>query len=608
MSVVGFDIETTTLCGYDKHASVISYAWWDWEGRRAAHPLDHPQVSSSIFYPWPQFTKASGVTVAGHNLFFDVAYWEARTDFRVTAPLFDTMVAHALIDETHPNSLGDVAQKYLGYGKIEGLDRRKLLEYPLDEVLEYNLQDAKLAYDLYEPLKEDLRRLDLERTFDLRMRALRVLIDMHHRGVGVDHRELERRLAAGQQRLGEIETEIGEMHPDLLMTSPIQLREVLYGKYCLPHLKSTPKGEPSTDKETLDALTSHAEGDSLRFLTLLKEHREVTKLVGTYLGPLPDHIGRDGRVHPSYHVAKGQDYGRGKTRYKSFGTVTGRLSSSNPNFQNVAKDERVRSCFVPRPGYKLLDADYAQIEVRVGAWLSGDPAMLEMIREGRDYHTHTLALIEGRPYEEVQQLVKTSAMWRTKRDTVKRVNFGIMYGAYPPTIKKQIEATGVQISLAEVRKMWYGWKETYGIYVAWEQLVQETALEMGEVVSPIGGRRRFAEGQDRARQARQASNFLIQGTAADIMLMGLTALDESLRQASFDAAVLELGHLIATVHDSVTVEYSALGWDVDDLRSTVHDALVQEPLLRLQRIEGVQRLEDLFLEVDIELGKERWLK
>ena len=593
-SVVGWDIETTSLCGYDEGASIISWACFTAEHGGVTQWMHDVKME----YPMPPRFRPSH-TLTGHNLFFDVGYWESQGGAPVEAAFFDTMVAHAFIDETAPNTLGDVAHKYLGYGKVEGLDRRKLLEYPLDEVLEYNLQDAKLAYELYAPLKEELEKLNLVRTFDLRMQALRVLIDMHHNGVGVDLDEVERQVTLARAKLATTTRLLRETCGEVNPNSPTQLRKVLYKDMRLPVLNTTKTGEPSTDKATLDALLLHGDSVAQRAISLLKEHRELAKLAGTYLEPLKDHVGRDGRVHPSYHLARGADFGRGKgTRFRSFGTVTGRLSSSNPNFQNVSKDERIRRCFVPRPGYKLLDADYAQIEVRVAAWLSGDPALLQMIRDGRDYHTHTLALIEGRDYDEVLQLVKTSAMWKTKRDTVKRVNFGILYGAYPPKIKEQIEATGVNVSMREVNRMWYGWKETYATYVAWETLVQREALEQGEVVSPLGGRRRFGEGVDRSRASRQASNFLIQGTAADVMLLGLVALPGCLPNEA---------RVIATVHDSVTLEYTDEA-DPDALPEAVRVALVEEPFEQLYEIEGVQRLEDLYLEVDIELGKERWLK
>jgi DNA polymerase-1 len=638
-NVYGFDVETETLSPKNPDAEMLCFALIGplFRGKGAQEgmclPVGHPEAE------WKDHVTPKKVlrdvlrrpetVLVCHNAAFDVAHIEEYIGGKIRCQVFCTLVASALLDETDRNDLGSVAEKYLsarqlGKGKLQGVDRRRIREAPLDDVIKYNTQDALLAGKLYKPLRKALVERGLWPMMMQRMRLLRVLINMHATGVRLDKKHLREEADKARAEMSELHAQLfltahGKGHEDLNPNAPQQIAALL--RDLGAHWPDkTPTGKPKADAAVLLRLSEDplVPDVARSFCGDLLSYRKLAKLIGTYFEPYEgDQQGTDGRVHTFYHLGKGKSESveRGGDKNWTFGTVTWRLSSSRPNLQNVASDPRVKGCFIASPGHRLLDADYSQVELATGgAWMARDPLFIDAYARGQDLHTSTLARIEGMGYEEALHLVDTEPAWAKRRKIAKAVNFSIMYGAWPKTIHARLKAQGVHATIEEVKDIHTRWRWTYKGYMAWQNAVRRLVEEQGTITSPLGVTRHFFNGQTREieldghilefeelnhlekdRILRQGVNFLVQNFAAELMYLALLRLS---KHSQF--------RLMLTVHDSVLLEYNPRiirkREAVDLVRHTMVD-LVKKDMTKL----GVAGIEHLPLSVDIAAGHRRWV-
>jgi len=600
----GFDIETNQLSPFKGEPAILTASLWQPE-RSLSFLLDHPlDLETTDFGLAGAVDRINEIlrdptqVIVGHNLvLFDVVWWEQLTGCRVKAKLFDTRVAQALIDENEPNSLADLAVRYLGRTAMEDMKgmRARLEEVDPAEVLKYNIDDSMLSWDLFHPMKTTLIELDQWDLFLTYMHEYRTLADMTLRGVRVDDEWIIRNL----HQLGSEEETLnaqiqGHAGVKFNIGSPVQLRKILYEDLRFPVVQQTKTGLASTSAPALRELRQSMVGypEGRKFLDLIIKYREIQKMRGTYLQPYLDkHQGNDGRIHPTVYIGRANDGG----------TRTGRLSMSNPNLQNVPRDPRVKGSFIPTEGMELFDADYAQVELRVAAFLAKEEGMLASFRSGRDIHTATLADIERLPYIEVVEMIESgSKKWKKKRTEIKAVNFLILYGGGPYQLVSTLRDMGQKTSLSSAKATIDKWFKQYWRIAEWVEEERQVIVKTGEAVNLFGQVRHLDgasfddyEGQ---KKLRQGINFLVQSVAAKLALLSLPPLASVLNEVG--------GHLLLTVHDSIVGEYPA---------SVPHN-MVEAWVKTTMGVEAKMLAEDHFdvnltdlpLAADVTMGLGRW--
>ncbi|MBE7503575.1 MAG: DNA polymerase I [Verrucomicrobiales bacterium] len=445
----------------------------------------------------------------GHNLKFDllVLRWN---DLDVRGPLFDTMIAHALLEPEQRHTMDYCAEVYLGYSPIpltqligpKGPDQRSLASVPVDQVAEYSAEDADVTWQLHLTFLPRLRDQALERVFyEVEMPALPALVAMEFAGIRVDAAVLGEFSARLAREMAELEATLHRLAGRAFnVNSNKQLGEVLFDELRLVEKpKRTATGQYATDESTLQTLAGEHE-----IVRCLLEYRTVAKLKSTYADALPAAISpRTGRIHTTFYQAA---------------TATGRLSSQDPNLQNIPirteRGQEIRRAFVapPGPDWCLLSADYSQIELRLIADISRETSMIEAFHRGEDIHTATAARVFGVPPDQVTP---------EQRRRAKTVNFGIIYG---------ISAFGLAQRLGLPRKEAAAIIDHYfASYPGIRRYMDETiarAREEGYVKTLTGRRRRLpdlksANATVRAAAERNAINTPIQGSAADLIKLAM---------------------------------------------------------------------------------------
>ncbi len=478
----------------------------------------------------------------GQNLKFDRAVLRSA-GVELAGITFDTLLAAQLLEpgRTVSHKLDDLAWRYLGVRMISyeelagsGDAERPLDELALDDVARYAVEDAAVTWRLAEHLGGLLDEAGLRRVFEeLEMPLLPVLEEMEAHGIRVDVEQLAAMSKELATELERLEGEIHELagHP-FNIGSPKQLRTVLFEELGLvPSGRRTQKTKAhSTGQEALEALAAEHP-----LPAKVLEYRELSKLKSTYVDALPKLVDpRDGRVH---------------THFQQLGAATGRMSSTNPNLQNIPirtpLGRRIREAFVPEPGWKLISADYSQMELRVLAHLSGDEALLRAFREGLDIHRYTAALVEGVPLEEVDA---------SGRARAKAVNFGIVYGMSEFRLAREQD-----MSREDARAFIDAYFERYPAVREYIDGVTASVAETGEVRTLWGRVRAFPElagdgeqsrlnRMQREQLLRQAVNTTVQGTAADIVKNAMVRVAARLRAESLEA------RLLLQVHDELVLE------------------------------------------------------
>ncbi|MEJ5283427.1 MAG: DNA polymerase I [Brevinematales bacterium] len=471
----------------------------------------------------------------GQNLKFE---WEVFSNFDIDMEgiYFDTMIAAYLINPTRThNNLESLILEYLNLKKDTYTETLKksnkgkentLLDIDIDKLVKYACGDADAALRLYEKLKPILEKEKLEKVFyDIEIPLIRVLAKIEKNGVKIDRNLMEQMSREVQKELEKLEDSIFEMAGEKFnIQSSIQLAKILFEKLGLEPVKFTEKGKPSTDEEVLATLA--VEHDLPR--EILK-FRTFAKLKNTYLDSLPELINpKTNRVHTSFNQTV---------------TATGRLSSSEPNLQNIPiRDEigrKVRMGFVPEDGNILISADYSQIELRVLAHFSQDEALVEAFKSGKDIHRHTASIIFKCSEEEVTEEMRRRA---------KSVNFGIIYGLQAFGLSKQL---GIPVN--EAKSFIESYFESFPKVKNFVKEVIEEVKESGEVRTLYGRRRVFPDLYKKSIQdnlylsasQRMALNTKIQGTAADIIKIAMIELDKKLP---------ENAKIILQIHDELLIE------------------------------------------------------
>ena len=472
----------------------------------------------------------------GQNIKYDLTVF-ANHGIEVQGVAFDTMLESYTQNSTGRHNMDDLAERYLGhktiaFEEIAGKGKNQLTfdKIALDVASEYAAEDADVTMKLHQTLFTELEKTPtlLKLFNEIEMPLVRVLSHIERNGVLIDPQKLLAQSQEIEQRLAEVEAEVHQAAgQEFNLASTKQLQEILFEKLGLPVKKKTPKGAPSTNEEVLEELAQ--EGHIVP--KLLIEHRGLSKLKSTYTDKLPQMINpKTGRVHTSYHQAV---------------TATGRLSSSDPNLQNIPirneEGRRIRQAFIAREGYKIVAADYSQIELRIMAHLAHDEGMLKAFTEGKDIHRSTAAEIFGVSLEEVTN---------EQRRNAKAINFGLIYGMSEFGLSNQLG-----ISRQEARTYMDAYFNRYPNVLQFMTDIKTKAAEQGYVETLLGRRLYLPEikssnGMRRKAAERVAINAPMQGTAADIIKVAMIGIDKMI----FGDENIKM---IMQVHDELVFEVKA---------------------------------------------------
>jgi DNA polymerase-1 len=468
--------------------------------------------------------------LVGQNLKYD---WKVMYRWGITEAelFFDTMIAAWLLDAASGiYNMDYLAERYLGgYTTIKYSDVVKkgqlFSDVPLDEAVAYAAEDADITWRLYLEFSKQLKERNLEKLFDtVEMPLVKILSQMELYGISLDHSKLKSLDTDFSQRLRSIEQQIyDEVGFEFNINSTKQLQEVLFEQRNLPKGKKNKTGY-STAIDTLERL---AEIDIVP--RLIVQNRSLVKLKNTYIDTLPQMINKETqRVH---------------TSYTQTGTATGRLSSRNPNLQNIPirndDGRKIRDAFVPAKGYRFLSADYAQIELVVLAHLADDPGLKQAFAEGEDIHRHTAALIFG---------VHPELVMPQQRRIAKTINFGVIYGMSAFRLSNEL-----QIPRKDAQQFIDSYFERFSGVRNFMQSVIDEAEKTQMVSTLLGRQRSVAEITSRNRMEkagaeRIAVNTVIQGSAADIMKLAMIRVVHAMKQEK------RVSRLLLQVHDELIFE------------------------------------------------------
>jgi len=537
--LIAVDTETTSL-DYMK-AELVGVSVAVTPGQAAYIPFAHdymgaPQQLSRDFVleQLKPLLENPQINKVGQNLKYDMSVL-AQHGINLQGIAFDTMLESYVLDSVATrHDMDSLALKYLNETTIsfadvagKGAAQITFNQVALEQAGPYAAEDADITLRLHQALWPQLvAEPTLATVFsDIELPLVPVLSRIERTGALVDSTLLFQQSQELDERLAELETEAWDLAGQQFnLASPKQLGEILFDKLGIPVLKKTEKGAPSTKEEVLQELAL-----DYPLPKVLLEHRGLAKLKSTYTDKLPVMINSTtGRIHTSYHQA---------------GTATGRLSSSDPNLQNIpirsAEGRRVRQAFIAAPGHKLVAADYSQIELRIMAHLSEDPSLLAAFKSGQDIHRATAAEVFG---------VATDEVTADQRRSAKAINFGLIYG---------MSAFGLARQLTIGRKQAADYIEVYFARYPGVQnymnTIRHTAAERGYVETIFGRRLYLPEinarnGMRRQAAERTAINAPMQGTAADIIKRAMVSVDDWLRQGTLKS------RMIMQVHDELVLE------------------------------------------------------
>ena len=504
--ILSLDTETTSTNPIEAELVGLSFSVEEHEAFYVPVPADRTEAQKTVDLFRPLYENPNILKV-GQNLKYDLEVLR-NYGIELKGPMWDTMIAHYLIQPELRHNMDYMAEIYLDYQTIhideligpKGKGQRSMRDLSPTLVYEYACEDADITLQLKNKLEPELKRFDAERLFyDIEMPLMPVLAEMEMNGVCLDTQSLAETSKQFTTRMNEIEQRIYELAGQQFnIASPKQVGEILFDKLkIVEKAKKTKTGQYVTSEEVLQQLKNKHE-----IVADILEHRGLKKLIGTYVDALPKLINpRTGHIHTSFNQTV---------------TATGRLSSSDPNLQNIPvrgeDGKEIRKAFVPEPGCLFFSADYSQIELRVMAHLSGDENMIEVFREGKDLHAATAANIYKKAIEEVT---------RDERTKSKRANFGIIYGITVFGLAERLD-----ISRDEAKRLIDGYFETFPAVHDYMEQAKEQARQVGYVKTLFGRRRylpdiRSANATVRGFAERNAINAPIQGTAADIIKVAM---------------------------------------------------------------------------------------
>ena len=528
--ILCLDTETTSINPIDAELVGLSFSVEEGKAFYVAVPAEREKAERivNIFKPIYESTE---ILKIGQNIKYDM---EVLMNYgvRLAVPMFDTMLAHYVLQPEQKHNMDILAETLLNYQTIhideligpKGKSQKNMRDLSPADICDYAAEDADITLRLYNVLKPRLKEADVEDLFyNIEMPLVPVLAEMEMNGVLLDTNALAETSKVLTERMKQIEKEIYDLAGhEFNIASPKQVGEVLFGEMkIVDKPKKTKTGQFVTSEEVLLQLRSKAP-----IVDHILEHRGLKKLLGTYVDALPKLINpHTGHIHTSFNQAV---------------TATGRLSSSDPNLQNIPvrgeEGKEIRKCFIPEPGCLFFSADYSQIELRVMAHLSGDKNMIEAFREGYDIHAATAARIYKEDINDVT---------RDQRTKAKRANFGIIYGITVFGLAERLE-----ISRDEAKQLIDGYFETFPQVHAYMEKAKELAREHGyaetffhrrrylpDITSHNATVRNFAE--------RNAINAPIQGSAADIIKIAMVRIFERFRREEIKSK------MILQVHDEL---------------------------------------------------------
>ena len=522
-SFLSLDTETTSTNTIDAELVGLSFSVSENEAFYVPVPADRQQAQNIVNIFKPAYEQSSILKI-GQNIKYDMEVL-ANYGVELAGEMFDTMLAHYLLQPEQRHNMDDMAETYLGYRTIhideligpKGKGQKSMRDLPPEEVYEYAAEDADVTLKLKNLLEPKLKESGVWQLFsEVEMPLVRVLASMEMNGVRLDTDSLKETSQILTARMNDIEQEIYRLAgEEFNIASPRQVGEILFGKMKIVEKpKKTKTGQYVTSEEVLQQLRGKSE-----IVGKILEHRGLKKLLGTYVDALPKLVNpRTGHIHTSFNQTV---------------TATGRLSSSDPNLQNIPvrgeDGKEIRKAFIPEEGCLFFSADYSQIELRVMAHLSGDENMQEAFREGYDIHAATAAKI----YHETMDSVT-----RDQRTRAKRANFGIIYGITVFGLAERLD-----ISRKEAAELIDGYFATFPKVAEYMEQAKETAREKGYAETLMHRRRYLPDitshnATVRGFAERNAINAPIQGTAADIIKIAMVRIYDRFKRENIRSKML----------------------------------------------------------------------
>ena len=552
--IFSFDTETDSIDPIAANLVGISFSLD--ENTAFYIPIQHTKTDTEIDLKYivsnlQNLFKNKNITVVGQNIKYDMNVLH-KYDVNMDCGIQDTMIMSYILDSSGKHDLDTLAERHLDiqtikYEELVGKGKKQLVlsDLPAEDVYRYACEDADITLKLYEYFKNKLNKLSDQMILynDVELPLIKILSRMELAGVKVDKGKLSQLSKNFGKKITELENNIYQIvGQNFNISSPKQLQEIFYEKMNLPVLKKTPKGQPSTSEDVMIELADHHQ-----LPKLVLEYRNLSKLKNTYTDKLGETINNNTkRLHTSYNQTV---------------TITGRLSSSNPNLQNIpikTKDGRdIRKTFIPERGSTIISADYSQIELRVMAHLSQDKILLESFKNNEDIHSVTakeIFSIPGQPSIEQRRVAKT-------------INFGLIYGISSFGLAKQL-----RIDNSEAKEFIDKYFLKYSGVKRFMSEIKKEAKNQG-FVKTIAGRRIFLPNithsnfQIRSAAERTAINAPIQGTAADILKLAMIQIDKWLGSEDVNIKMLMQVHdeLVFEVKNSFVEEAKV---KIDNLMST----------------------------------------
>jgi DNA polymerase-1 len=569
---VCFDTETTSLDPLEANLVGLAFSWEARKGFYISLPEDQEETSE-ILSELKAFFQHEGIEKVGQNLKYDLKVLH-HYGIEVKGPCFDTMLAHYLINPDMRHNLSVLSETYLNYTPIaietligKGKQKISMREVALDQQVAYAVEDADLCFQLAQQFKTELAAAGNESLFvDMEAPLLRVLAGMELEGINLDVAFLNELSVTLDKDILQLEKDIYEAAGETFnIASPKQLGDILFGKMQLVEKpKKTKTGQYSTAEDVLSYLAKEH-----KIIADVLAYRGLAKLKSTYVDALPLQVSaQTGRVH---------------TDYMQTVAATGRLSSNNPNLQNIPirteRGKQIRKAFIPRDQeHLLLAADYSQIELRIIAALSEEDNMIAAFKEGADIHASTAAKVFNVPLESVS---------REQRSHAKTVNFGIIYGVSAFGLSNQTD-----LSRAESKALIDTYYESYPKLKAYMNSQVNFARENGYVETVLG-RRRYLKDINannaivRGAAERNAVNAPIQGSAADIIKLAMIAVQKALDDQKLRTKML------LQVHDELV--FDVYKPELEQVKALVKSAM--------------ENAFTLTVPLDVELGVgENWLE
>ncbi len=528
------DTETTGIDANEAELVGLSFSMKKGTGYYVPISDERTEAEQIVQY-FKEVYEDENIVKVGQNLKYDatILRWYG---VELRGPYRDTMIAHYLLEPEKNHSMDYMAETYLNYAPIpietligkRGIRQLNLRQVELEKVADYAAEDADITLQLEDFLFTKLKDNNLKKLYDqIEEPLIRVLVDLEYEGINLDQKYLEDYSHELQAKILELESKIykqSEVHFNI--GSPRQVGEILFDKLKIPYRwRRTKTGQYSTDEDKMSELATQHE-----IVADIMQHRMLSKLKSTYVDALPLMVNpKTGRIHSSFNQAL---------------AATGRLSSNNPNLQNIpirtAEGRRIREAFIPRDkDHLLLSADYSQIELRLIAEISSDEAMLEAFHSGQDIHRATAARVHDVPYDEVSD---------DQRRNAKTVNFSITYGAGSTNLSRQlsISRTEAKALIEQYFKQYKGLKEYMErtVKFARENEYVETLLGRRRHLRDINSRNGLA----RSGAERIAINTPIQGTAADMIKLAMIHIHQEMVKRKYQSK------MVLQVHDELVFD------------------------------------------------------